>query len=369
MQQRPTHATVDLDAIRANAQLLVKAAAPAQLMAVVKADGYGHGAVPAAQAALAGGATWLGVALVEEGRHLRSNGIDAPILLLSEPPIDAAVETVALGLTPTVYTKEGISALNEAAAASGSTVAVHLKIDTGMRRVGVDPEHALQIAELVQNSPSLSLSGTMTHLAVADESIAGAEQQLERFDAVLTAMRAHGIDPGCCHASNSAGLLSVERGKYDMVRTGIALYGLPPVATELALEPALSLVSRVGFVKRVHADEGISYGWRYHTAHETTIVTVPIGYADGVRRAMWAVGGEVLIRGRRFPIAGTVTMDQLMVDVGNAEVVVGDLVTLLGRDGAERITADDWGSALGTISYEVVSGLSPRVPRRYKEDG
>ncbi|MGB2757627.1 MAG: alanine racemase [Acidimicrobiia bacterium] len=365
MQQRPTHATIDLAAIEANARLLVDSAAPARLMAVVKADGYGHGSVPVAQAALEGGATWLGVALVEEGRALRAAGITAPLLLFSEPPTDAAEEVVQLGLTPVVYTEPGIRALGVAARAASITLGVHLKVDTGMRRVGAEPEEVLGLARLIVAESSLQLEGIMSHLAVADEPGDGVVQQCKRFDEVLAALEGAGIDPGVRHIANSAALLAHPETRYDMVRVGIALYGLAPVPTELELKPAMSLVSAVSFVKRVHADEAVSYGWRYRTQHETTIATVPIGYADGVRRALHAVGGEVLIRGQRLPLAGTITMDQIMVDVGNADVHVGDLVTLIGTDGGETVTADEWARALGTISYEIVCSLSPRVPRVY----
>ncbi len=366
MQQRPTHATIDLDAIRANASTLAHAAEPAALMAVVKADGYGHGAVQAAKAAQAGGATWFGVALVEEGRVLRAAGFDAPVLLLSEPPTEAASETVTLGLTPAVYTEAGIIALGTAAASAGTTLRVHLKVDTGMRRVGCECEEAVRLAQLIIDQPWLELGGVMTHLAVADEPTHDVDLQVQRYEQVLSALDAEGIDPGLRHVANSAGLLAEGADlKYDMVRTGIALYGIAPVKTDVELHPAMSLTSAISFVKRVPANEPVSYGWRYRTAHETTIATVPIGYADGVRRALYAVGGEVLIRGQRHPIAGTVTMDQITIDVGNAEVEVGDSVTLIGSDGEATISANEWAVALGTIGYEIITGLSPRVPRVY----
>lgn len=365
MQQRPTHATVDLGAIRTNAALLAECVAPARLLAVVKADGYGHGSVAVARAALEGGASWLGVALVEEGRALRAAGISAPILLFSEPPVEAAAEVVQLDLIPAVYTEPGIHALAAAATEAGTVLSVHLKVDTGMRRVGAEPAQVLGFARMILADPALTLGGVMTHFAVADEPGTGVDVQRERFDHVLAELVADGIDPGVRHAANSAALLTRPETRYDMVRAGIALYGLPPVSTDLELLPALSLVSAVSFVKRVHADEAVSYGWRYRTQHETSIATVPIGYADGVRRALHAVGGEVLIRGQRFPIAGTITMDQLMVDVGNVEVQVGDTVTLIGTDGAASVSAEEWASALGTIAYEVVCSFSPRVPRIY----
>jgi alanine racemase len=369
---RPAWVEVDLDAVRANTTALAALAAPAALLAVVKADGYGHGAAPIARAALDAGATWLGVALVEEGITLRNAGIDAPILVLSEPPRAAADAVVAHDLTPTVYTAIGIEGLAKAVAAadSGAPLTVHLKIDTGMHRVGCSAEDAPDLVDAIASCPELVLGGLCTHLAVADEpDNAYTDEQLDRFDDLLEALDARGARPELVHAANSAGLLAHERARYDLVRAGIALYGVPPapdLADRLPLRAALSLRARVSHVKHLPAGSRLSYGLRYELERPSRVATVPIGYADGVPRNLGIAGGEVLVGGRRARIAGTVTMDQLMIDVADAEVEVGDEVVLLGAQGGDEIDAGEWADHLGTIAYEVVTGIGIRVPRQYR---
>jgi len=370
---RPVWAEVDLDAVRANVRTLADLAAPAALMAVVKADGYGHGAVPVARAALDAGASWLGVALVEEGAELRAAGIDAPILVLSEPPPAAAPAVVGLGLTPVAYTPVGIEALAKAVARAGTADAlpVHLKVDTGMHRVGCMADDALALAESVAARDELRLEGVLTHLAVADEpDNPYTSQQLDRFDRVLADLRDAGVAFDLVHAANSAGLLAFgDRARFDLVRSGIAVYGVPPapaLASRAPLRPAMALKARVSHVKTLAEGDRLSYGLRYAMPRAGSVATVPVGYADGVPRALSATGGEVVVRGRRHPIAGTVTMDQFMVDVGDAPVQVGDEVTLLGRDGDAEVTADEWADRLGTINYEIVCGIGRRVPRTYR---
>jgi alanine racemase len=362
---RPAWAEVDLGAIRHNAAVLRDVAAPAALCAVVKADGYGHGAVPVAQAALDGGATWLAVALVEEGVALRDAGIDAPVLLLSEPPRDALADVVGRRLTPTLYTVEAVAALE--AAAAGASVPVHVKVDTGMHRVGARSDVAIAVAGAVDASPSLRLEGFWTHLAVADERESTyTDQQLDRFDKAWAELRDAGLAPDLRHAANSAGAIAHPRSRYDLVRCGIALYGHDPSADVPlpVLRPAMALKARVSFVKRVDAGARLSYGLRYRVERESVIATVPLGYADGVPRRLSAVGGEVLVGGRRRPLAGTVTMDQVMVDCGPDDPVQpGDEVVLLGRQGDAEVTAGEWAEALDSISYEILCGIGPRVPR------
>jgi alanine racemase len=363
-------AEVDLDAVQANVHAFAAEVAPASVCAVVKADGYGHGAVPVARAAVAAGASSLAVALVEEGVNLREAGIDAPILVLSEPVPDAADTVLTNRLTPVVYTAGGIDALAKSVAAHGGPpLGVHLKIDTGMHRVGCDPSLAVELASHVVERPEMHLAGVCTHFAVADEpGNAFTEQQRQRFEAVLAALRSLGIEPGIVHACNSAGALTSPDARYDMVRIGIGVYGIAP-APELdgrvALTPALSVHARVSHVQDLQAGERLSYGLRYETARPTRVVTIPIGYADGVPRELSHRGGEVLLRGRRYPIAGTVTMDQLMVDVGESEAEVGDIVVLIGQQGDECITAQEWAARMDTIAYTVVCGIGPRVPRTY----
>jgi alanine racemase len=368
---RPVWAEVDLAAVRANVHALLEYCAPAQLLAVVKADGYGHGAVPVARAALEAGAVGLGVALVEEGIELREAGIDAPILVLSEPIPEAAAGVVSYGLTPVVYTLAGIDALAKAVADRGARdrLGVHLKVDTGMHRVGCRTDDAVDLAVQVTDRPELELAGVCTHLAVADEpGNPYTAEQLRRFDAVLDAFRARGLPTGTVHACNTAGAIDCPAARFDMVRVGIGCYGIAP-ADELEgrvpLQPAMSVKARVAQVKVVPSGARLSYGLRYETSRETRIATVPIGYADGVPRELAHHGGAAIVRGRRCPMAGTVTMDQLMLDVGDLAVEVGDEVVLIGRQGDEEITAASWAHAMGTIAYTIVCGIGPRVPRVY----
>jgi alanine racemase len=367
---RPAWAEVDLSAIRANAAELVRLASPAALCAVVKADGYGHGAADVAQAAIDGGAEWLAVALVEEGVALRRAGLDAPVLLLSEPPPDAMPAVVEHGLTPTLYSTKAVEAAAGAARA-GAPLPVHVKVDTGMHRVGARPDDAASLARLVHDTPALQLAGLWTHLAVADEpDHPYTAAQLERFEDVRSRLAAAGVVPSLVHAANSAGAIAHPASRYDLVRCGIALYGQAPSAALMGqadLRPALSLKARVSYVKRVPAGAPISYGLRYTAPTETLIATVPLGYADGLVRRSFDVGCEILVGGRRCPLAGTVTMDQVMVDCGpDARVGAGDEVVVIGRQGDEEITAHEWAERLGTISYEVLCGIGPRVPRVYR---
>jgi alanine racemase len=374
MALRPAWAEVDRDAIRHNTRLLVEAVAPAQVCAVVKAYGYGHGPVRVADAALRAGATWLGVALVEEGVHLRAAGqFTEPILLLSEPPYERMDEVVAHGLTPTVYTPAAVEAAAKAVAASArrEPLPVHVKVDSGMHRVGANPDDALRVALAVDDSPELRLEGVWTHLAVADEpDHPFTTTQLQRFNTVIDALAEHGVRPPLLHAANSAAALTRPDARYDLVRCGIAVYGLapsPPFKDLVDLRASLALKARVALVKRVDAGEAVSYGLRYRLEQPSYLATVPIGYADGVPRRLGAVGGEVLVRGRRRPIAGTVTMDQITVDCGDDDSVVpGDVVVLIGRQGDEEISAWDWATRLDTIAYEIVSGISRRVPLDYR---
>jgi alanine racemase len=356
-------AEIDVDAVAHNVGVLRAAASPAAVWAVVKADGYGHGAVAVSRAALDAGCAGLCVALTAEGVALRQAGIDAPILVLSEQPADHAATIVAHRLTPTVTTVEGVKSL----AATGAVgVDVHVKVDTGMHRIGAAPaDVAALVAALDGAAPHLRLAGIFTHLAVADEPAdpytAG---QLVQLDEVIAALPA--LHDVAIHAANSAGALAHPDARRSFVRAGIAVYGVSPgpgvdrLAT--ALRPALSLRARVSFVKRLAAGSRLSYGLRHQLTADTNIATVPLGYADGVRRGL-SSNGDVLIGGRRRPIIGTVTMDQLMVDCGDDPVQRGDEVVLLGRQGDESITAEEWASRLGTIGYEVLCGIGPRVPR------
>jgi alanine racemase len=349
---------------------------------VVKADGYGHGIVTTARAALAGGATWLAVALVEEGAALREAGIDAPVLLLSEPPERAAAALVALDLTPTVYREEFLRALEAVAAARGAVVRVHVKLDTGMTRVGVAPADRDALLQRLAASGLLDVEGCQTHLARADESgIPTTAEQLARFAEGLDALRAHGLAPRLVHVANTAAtLLHTEAWRailaagapdaVPLVRAGIGLYGLDPGAAVSAavhgLEPALRLVSEVSFTRHVVAGTPVSYGHRWSAPSDGWIATVPIGYADGVPRTLTG-RLEVLHGGVRRPVAGTVTMDQILVWCAGDRPAVGDEIVLIGRqrgpDGELRIGMEEWAERLGTITYEIATGISARVPR------
>jgi alanine racemase len=366
---RPAWAEVDLDAIGHNAALLAEMVSPAQLCAVVKADAYGHGAVEVARAAQANGARWLAVALVEEGVALRQAGVEGPVLVLCEPAERAMGPCAAFGLTPTVYSSAGIARADAEAARVRTTLPVHLKVDTGMHRLGADPEDALGLARAVAAAPHLRLQGLWTHLAVAERpSDPFTSEQLSTFEAVREELRAAGLVPEVVHAANSAAAIAHPASRYDLVRCGIALYGYPPgpaVAELLGreLRPALCLKAKVSWRRRLPAGARVSYGRVRPLPEASVVATVPLGYADGVPRRL-SGPGEVLVRGARRPLAGTITMDQLIVDCGpDSGVEVGDEVVLIGSQGDERIGADEWAALLGTITYEVLCGIGPRVPR------
>lgn len=370
MTQRWAWADVDLDALAHNVGSIAATVAPSGVLAVVKADGYGHGAAPVARAALAAGASALGVALVQEAVALREAGIDADVVLLSQQPPEQAADIVAHRVTPVVYTVAGLAALAEVAPPG---YPVQVKVDTGMHRVGAPVAEVVELVRAVERS-GLRLAGVFTHLALADEPddpyTAG---QLAAFDRVLDDLAAAEIDVPVVHAANSAAALAHPDARRDLVRIGIAMYGIQPghgvAAHSGDLRPVMSLRARVSHVKPVAAGDRISYGLRHTFARATTVATLPLGYADGVPRRLSATGGEVLVRGRRCPIVGVITMDQLMIDVGDLPVDVGDEVVLLGRQGGEEIRAVEWADRLDTIPYEIVCGISARVPRRHHSSG
>jgi alanine racemase len=380
-RSRPAWAEIDLAAVAHNAGVLARMSAPAELCAVVKAHGYGHGGPAVARAALAGGASRLAVALVDEGVELREHGVTAPVLLLSECDPAAAHTALEYGLTPTLYSAEGIAAWAAAARVAGRPVAVHVKVDTGMHRVGAAPEDLVAVAGAVASESLLELEGVWTHLPVADGEYPAdtefTEGQLDRFAGLVTDLSAAGVTAPLLHAANTAGAIVFPRSRLGLVRCGLGLYGYLPgtpdgrvdtaFATEAdgeELSPAMALKARVVAVRTLDAGERPSYGRLRPLPLRARVATVPIGYADGVPRALFDAGYEVLIGGRRRPLAGMVTMDQIVVDCGvDDSVQPGDEVVLLGRQGDESITADDWAAMLGTISYEVVCGVGPRMPR------
>jgi alanine racemase len=353
---RPTRAEIDLDAIRHNVSVLADLVAPAAMCTVVKADAYGHGDVPVAEAALEAGASWLAVALVEEGVRLREAGVESPILLLSEPRVGDAPEVVHWRLTPTAYRSEFISAL---AREAEGPLDVHVKLDTGMHRVGAPAEALADLVGAIL--PPLRLGAIWTHFAVADEDPDFTGLQIEHFRRAVAGLNVP------FHLANTAGAVLFPRARADLVRVGLGTYGLhpcPETRQVVELRPAMRVVSRVSYVRRLPAGSRPSYGRRRALGAESTVATVPIGYADGMPRLL-SDSGEVLIGGRRHPLAGTVTMDQIVVDMGNDPVRVGDEVVLIGRQGDEEVTADDWARLVGTISYEIVCAIGARVPRRH----
>ncbi len=377
-RSRPAWAEIDVTAIAHNAKVLSALVAPAQLCAVVKAHGYGHGGPAVAKAALAGGAIGLAVALVDEGIELRQHGVNGPILLLSECSASAVEAVLEHRLTPTLYTPEGIEHFAQSSHDVGKRKRVHIKVDTGMHRVGAQPGDVPDLARAVVKEPSLVLEGLWTHLSVADgeneEDRSFTLDQLATFDRLVAELAEAGIASEVLHAANTAGAIAFPSARYHMVRCGLGLYGyLPGSAVASAfgasgagtpLRPAMSLKARVVSTRTLSAGERPSYGRLRPLPNSSVVATVPIGYADGVPRGLFNQGYSVLIGGRRCPLAGAVTMDQIMVDCGpDAHVAIGDEVVLLGKQGDEDITADEWASMLGTISYEVLCGIGPRVPR------
>nr|WP_274388392.1 alanine racemase [Salsipaludibacter albus] len=355
---------VDLSALRHNLDVVRAATGDAQVCAVVKADAYGHGAAVVARTLLDAGAAWLAVALVEEGEALRAAGIEAPILLLSEPvgrgrdPRPAARRLLDAELVPSVATTSFADAL---AAEADERVGAHLLVDTGMARVGARTE---AVGELLDH-PGLHVTGAWTHLARADEDVDTTDRQLARWDAVVTQVRAR-VPNAVIHAANSAGTLRHPRSHFDLVRAGIVLYGLSPApgvpATSFGLRQVLRLRTGVSFVKHVAAGTPVSYGHTWTAPVDGWLATLPIGYADGVPRIA-SNGIEVLLAGRRLPQVGRVTMDQTMVFCGEHRPSLGDEVVLLGGQGDGFVSVDEWAAAADTISYEIPCQLTARVPR------
>ena len=377
---RPSWAEIDRAALAANAAEMAARVSPSVLCAVVKADGYGHGAVTAARAFVEGGATWLAVALVDEGIELRDALISAPILLLSEPPASAMDAALQARLTPTIATIAGAHACAEAADRLGSLHRVHVKVDTGMHRMGAALDELPSLLRAIEEAEHLEVEGLWTHFAVADEaseeSRAFTALQLARFDEAVARAAELGVVPSVLHVANSAAALALPASRRTMVRCGLALYGESPsravteaaeLESPLSLRPAMTIKAAVSAIHDVDEGERPSYGRRRPMPAAGRVATVPIGYADGFPRSLFTAGHEVLIGGRRFPLAGTVTMDQILVDVGDSPVAVGDEVVLLGTQGDESITVGEWARHLDTITWEVLCGIGPRVPRREVE--
>lgn len=363
---RPTWVEIDLEAIANNVRLLAQMAAPAKIMAVLKADAYGHGMVKVARTALNNGAAWVGVATLGEALTLRRAGIDAPILVMSYLPAWQTHDAIANNISATIFTAEIARAFIRAAADLNQTARVHIKVDTGMGRLGLLPHEVLPFLQKIKQ-PGLEVEGLYTHFATADEAdLSLAREQLRRFQALLAQLDEAGLRPPLVHAANSPGLINLPEACFDLVRPGIAIYGLPPsAATALppGFRPALTFKSTVGQVKTLPPNSPVGYGATYYTQATETIAILPVGYADGFRRSprTW---GEVLVKGQRAPLVGRVSMDQCAINVTHIpNVRQGDEVVLIGRQGHEVITAEEVAENLGTINYEVVSELLARIPR------
>jgi len=366
----PAQALIDLDAISANVEALREHVAPSDVMAVVKAGGYGHGAVATARAALRGGARWLGVVHVAEALELRAAGIDSPVLCMMAIESDAHGAAIEANVDLSAGSVDMVRRIAAAAAAAGRPGRLHLKADTGLSRGGAtaaDWPSVVDAALAAQAAGRLTVAGLWSHFASADEpgnpSVA---EQLAAFGEAVALAEKAGVTPEVRHIANTAAALLVPGSRYDLVRVGGGIYGLStlPGGAPPWLRPAMTLRARLAMVKRVPAGTGVSYGHRYVTSRETTLGLVPIGYADGVPRS--AAGQPLLFaRGRRWPVAGTVCMDQLVVDFGDEPVAAGEEVVLFGPGDGGEATAQEWGEVLGTISYEIVTGIGNRVARSY----
>ncbi|HVF68779.1 MAG TPA: alanine racemase [Pyrinomonadaceae bacterium] len=370
---RPTWAEVDLDALAWNYRAVCgRVGAGVKVMGVVKADAYGHGANACARRLAREGAEWFGVATPEEAFELRRAGVEQDILSFGGFWEGQAEECLSMRVTPVVYRLDMAASLDSAARAVGKVADVHVKIDTGMGRLGVRYDEAGEFAEGMRAFRNIRVDGLMTHFAAADEPARDCftEEQLKHFREAVAAFRVRGYSPTYEHASNSAATFAHPEARFRMVRPGGVLYGLwrdvlPPTAEPPALRPVMSLRSRVILLKRVHAGETLGYGCAYEAAREMVVATVPVGYADGYVRAL-SNRGRVAVKDKLAPVVGRVSMDLTIVDVTDVEgVKVGERVTLMGADGELSIPAEDIARTAGTISYEVTCGVSQRVPRRY----
>jgi alanine racemase len=365
---------VDLAVVTANTAALCERVGGSQVMAVVKQDAYGHGAIPCARAALAGGASWLGVAHIDEALALRQAGLAAPILCLMAVPGEAHAEAIGAGIDLTAGSADHLDRLAAAARQAGKPARVQLKADTGLSRGGAPHDQwpaLIDAAAAAQAQGWVEVTALWSHFACSDEpGHPSIGRQLTAFSEAITIAGKADISPELKHIANTAAALTVPESRYAMVRFGGALYGLStlPGGAPSWLRPAMTLKARLAMVKRVPAGTGVSYNYRYVTDRPTTLGLVPLGYADGIRRT---ARNRTLVgcRGRRWPIAGTVCMDQFVVDFGDEPVAPGDEVVLFGPGDDGAPTAQDWGEALDTISYEITTGLGPRIPRTFNRNG
>jgi alanine racemase len=360
---------IDLSALTANIKALKSILArQTDLMAVIKADAYGHGAVKVAETVLAAGATWLAIATISEGIQLREGGINAPILILGATNTPEEVKAiVSYKLQPTICSSQQAFVFAETLSQLSENLSVHVKLDTGMSRLGTNWQQAADFVGYIANLPQLTIASVYSHLATADEDDTTIlRRQQERFQRAIATIKTKGINIPCLHLANSAGTLVDRSLHYDMVRVGLALYGLypsPHFASVVKLQPVLQVRARVTQVKTIEAGEGVSYGYKYIAKQDILIAIVEIGYADGIPRNL-SNNLQGIIRGQFVPQIGAITMDRIMLDVSSIpDLQVGEIVTLLGRDGELEITAEDWAIKLGTISWEILCGFKHRLPR------
>jgi len=370
---RPTWAEIDLDALASNFRAVRERVGPGvKVMGVVKADAYGHGAAACARRLEAEGAEWFGVATPEEGLNLRRAGVARPVLSFGGFWEGQAEVCVSEGITPVVYRLDMAEALGAAARAAGRVADIHVKIDTGMGRLGVRYDEAGEFAERLKRVEGVRVGGLMTHFAAADEPRRDCftEEQLKRFREGVAAFRSRGYAPELVHTANSAATFAHPETRGNMVRPGGVLYGLwrdvlPPLADTPELRPVMSVRTHITLLKQVHRGETLGYGCTYEAAREMTVATVPAGYADGYARGL-SNRGRVIVKGKLAPVVGRVSMDLTLLDVTDVEGVrVGDRVTLLGADGGLLVPAEELAQTAGTLSYEITCGVSARVPRRH----
>ncbi len=369
---RATRAEINLDNLAHNLKCFrAHVAKNTALMAVVKADAYGHGAVEVAKCALGHGASRLGVAFAEEGVALRKSGISAPILVMGAPFAEQTDLYFEHNLIPTIFTGETARCFSELAAKKETAIKIHVKVDTGMGRIGIFPHtDAVFFLEYLKTLPNLEVQGIFTHFATADEKDKSfAVKQLERFNQAIDALRQKDLCPPLVHAANSAATLEIPEAWFDMVRIGISMYGHYPSEevnkNTIPLKPLMTLKSRVSHLKEVPPGTPISYGSTYVTVKNTLVASIPLGYGDGYSRLL-SNKAHVLIRGKRFPIIGRVCMDQFLVDVtAMPEIEVGDEVVLFGKQEQEEIAVEEIARILGTINYEALCAVGKRVPRLY----
>ena len=362
---RSVWAEVNLQDIAFNTQQFCRLIGRSQLMAVVKANAYGHGSLEIAHTVLANGASWLAVAIPEEGVRLRRAGIAAPILVLGAVGPESRI-CVAKDLAVTLYEPQIARILANVSRKLQKTAKVHIKVDTGMTRLGIPDGAAVEFIRNVTRLPGLEVQGVFTHFADAENPNQEYLQwQWQRFERVINALKREGIKIPCYHAANTAAAMFLPQSHLDMVRVGLGLYGMYPNGRRsIPLRPALSLKTRIAALKHVPAGTAVSYGCTYVTWRETSLAVLPIGYADGLSRKL-SNKGHVLIAGQPCPIVGKVTMDHTIVDVGDLPVSVGDEVVLIGTSGHEQVTAQDWAGWMDTINYEVTCLISSRVERIY----